>query len=309
MTASSSSSNGPSRLSAVLDRLAKQSAARRKEEVSPAPVGTTESVPAEAKVIADTKGSPVSDDIFGGTSQSATSAKYFEGNASTPATPSTTSAFDATRPARGGMLSARVAALSGNLTARIVRGDVHVETSADLEALRGISAITGTLTLTGDAIAPASLAALQSLTEVGGLVLEGVAAGLNGAREVEATAGLMKLERVLGTVYLGFNPALEQVSLPQLKSVGGAFVVEGNANLVRVLMPQLQQVERYLHICEHAQLTSIALPALASVDELAFTDNPLLQAVHFPRLDGAPPHVDQQGSDQSVLTFGGMPLR
>lgn len=265
------SEGSPSRLLQTLDRLAQQNAAKKAKQA----VATPKSAPDEtalkgkstqAGAALDGTGPNADEDVFQSVSG---------GPLSTPLAPRP----QTVATSGGGALSARFAALSGDLsgTGRVVHGDLTLESPADCAGLAGVKAVLGTLSIVEGALSANDLAPLGSLAEVGGLALEGNAA-------LGALDALSSLKIIDGACYLGFNPALQSVALPKLERIEGALIVEGNAALTAIQLGALHLVGRYVHICENPQLKTIDLEGLAQLDELVLTDNPQLEALKAARL-------------------------
>ncbi len=269
------SEGSPSRLLQTLDRLAQQNAAKKAKQA----VATPKSAPDEAALkgkstqagaALDGTGPNADEDVFQSVSG---------GPLSTPLAPRP----QTVATSGGGALSARFAALSGDLsgTGRVVHGDLTLESPADCAGLAGVKAVLGTLSIVEGALSANDLAPLGSLAEVGGLALEGNAA-------LGALDALSSLKIIDGACYLGFNPALQSVALPKLERAArrGALglLVEGNAALTAIQLGALHLVGRYVHICENPQLKTIDLEGLAQLDELVLTDNPQLEALKAGRL-------------------------
>jgi len=137
-------------------------------------------------------------------------------------------------------------------------------------------------------------------------------AGCTAARGVTIRTGapldlapLARLERIDGDLRVGPSVALEDLSLPALRSVTGALDIAANGNLHGIRMPVLARAAR-VAIEGNVALTTILLPALATVDggvaiagnsdlelvdltalaaiggELAIADNPQLTLLELP---------------------------
>lgn len=285
------SEGSPSRLSQTLDRLAQQSAAKRaKQGDGAAPTAKSQEQTPVGKgndkgAKLDATGANADEDVF----QSAPS--KHEGTPVQPRPPS------AVVTSGGGALSARFAALSGDLsgTGRVVHGDLTLANAADCAGLAGVKAILGTLSIVEADLTSKDLAPLRSLTEVGGLALEGNPA----LTDLSALAALKNID---GACYLGFNPGLNQVSLPHLEHIEGALIIEGNPALTHVDLRGLKDVGRYVHVCENPELTTINVEALVRLEELVVTDNPRLAHLSTKTLQ-KPDTLEVGGSNGLTLAF------
>lgn len=207
-------------------------------------------------------------------------------------------------PAVGGQgaLSVRLGAMTGEFpttggervglrvgngpSGRVAEGDLSVRRASDLEVLRGVTLLRGSLDLSETLLEAHDLAALASLAHIdGGLALEGNAA-------LAALDALSALSHVGGNVYLGFNDGLRAVSLPALTHVGGALIVEGNRALEALSLPALAEVASYLHLHENDALSAVDLGALRELGgELSLDGNPLLHEVALAALRVTPPSI------------------
>lgn len=205
-------------------------------------------------------------------------------------------------PATGqGALSVRLGAMTGSDVkvgaraglrvvngpgGKVAEGDLSAHKASDLEALRGVVLLRGSLDLSETLLRAADLSALGSLARVdGGLALEGNPA-------LTALDALESLSHVGGNLYLGFNDSLTRVDLPALTRVGGALIVEGNRALEELSLPALAHVACYFHLHENSALTHVALASLAALGgELSLEDNPRLHEVGLPALRVTPPSI------------------
>jgi len=178
-----------------------------------------------------------------------------------------------------GALGTRLAALTGKSNERVLTGEIRIERASDLARLAGVTKLEGSLSIAECALEARDLQHAKSLVTItGGLSVEG-------ASHLTSIDAFAALQTVGGALYVGFNRALESLSLPALAHVGRAFVVEGNARLQSFSAPLLKDVSGYLHVHENPRLVTVSLPALASASgELSFVDCPLLARIDAPLL-------------------------
>lgn len=197
-----------------------------------------------------------------------------------------------TPPAQGlarGALGTRLSAMTGKTPERVLTGEILIERAADLARLSGVTKLDGSLSIAECALDAKELQHVKSLSTItGGLSIEG-------ASQLTAIDAFSSLKSVGGALYVGFNRALESLSLPMLSHVGRAFVVEGNARLQTFSAPLLADVAGYLHVHENPRLTAVLLPLLTTVDgelsflacpQLARIDAPLLVTAHDVEING-----------------------
>ena len=129
----------------------------------------------------------------------------------------------------------------------IWEGDYTIGDADDLEAISGYSLITGTLSISTNALK--DLKGLECLTEIqGGLYLSRnySLASLEGLTNLETIGGnlmidnndgltnldgLKNLTLINGSLYMIYNDALMRIKMDSLSDVGGEFIVMDNSNL------------------------------------------------------------------------------
>jgi hypothetical protein len=146
-------------------------------------------------------------------------------------------------------------------------------------------------------------------------------------------APLAKLERVRNNLTIGPTLALDHISLPALRDVGGRVDVRSNASVGGVFMPQLVRAES-VEVAGNGQLTTLSMPRLAQVTigfgvrsngsleivdlsalarvgkAIGFDDNPLLSTVETTSeilVEGRPWTWNRAGNElqPAVPTSGG----
>lgn len=185
-------------------------------------------------------------------------------------------------------------------TGKVAEGDLSVTKASDLDVLKGVVLLRGSLDLSETLLTDKDLLALKSLERVeGSLALEGNV-------ELSAVSALARLSHVGGNLYLGFNDGLEDASLPALTRVDGALVVEGNPGLRELSLPSLLEVGSYLHLHENDALTAASFGKLREVKgEVSLVENPRLGTVDvrsLERLGG-----DLENADNGGLVLTGLP--
>ena len=133
---------------------------------------------------------------------------------------------------------------------KVLDGVVKAETAQGLQKLDGVVKA-HEIGLQESRIKSADLLVLKSLLEVGRFTIEG-------SPTLQTTDALSSLETA-GSVYIGFNAALQRVQL-NLKRVD-VLIIEGNPALREILLPKLEVVTRYLHIHDNANLAKVVLGA------------------------------------------------
>jgi hypothetical protein len=99
----------------------------------------------------------------------------------------------------------------------------------------------------------------------------------------------LEVTDVLGDLTIGPSVALDAISLPALRRVGGALVVVSNGSLRTLVLPRLEHARR-IAIEANSALEVIDLKALEAVDdELAIAANPELVRVDAAALAHAKP--------------------
>lgn len=164
---------------------------------------------------------------------------------------------------------------------RIV-GTTHARSDEELEELREVHTVTGTLSISGGT----DLSALGCLRRVDGdLVLEGAA-------QLRSLAGLEALEDVGGTVRIVVCPGLLDVELPVLRAIGGDLTLDGNRALAAITgLPRLARVGGALRVSDNPRLRAIGgLELLEALGGLELLNLPALEEIRglsrLTRLDG-----------------------
>ncbi len=113
--------------------------------------------------------------------------------------------------------------------------------------------------------------------------------------------GLRALEVITGDLAIGPTVGLDEVSLPELREVGGTVRVTSNGSLHGVFLPRLEVAGRF-EIESNASLTSIALPRLVTArGSLVIAQNGSLEIVDLTEL--ATVGKDLVIADNPVLTL------
>lgn len=113
--------------------------------------------------------------------------------------------------------------------------------------------------------------------------------------------GLRALEVISGDLAIGPTVGLDEVSLPELREVGGTVRVTSNGSLHGVFLPRLETAGRF-EIESNSALTSIALPRLVtSRGSLVIAQNGSLELVDLSEL--ATVGKDLVIADNPVLTL------
>lgn len=185
---------------------------------------------------------------------------------------------------------------------KIAEGDLSITKASDLDVLKGVVLLRGSLDLSETLLEPKDLLALSSLERVeGGLALEGNAA-------LSSLGALSRLSHVGGNLYLGFNDGLEVTSLPALARVGGALIVEGNAALRELSLPALADVGGYLHLHENDALADVRFQALRELGgELSILDNPKLLSLDMRALERLGGEIEIVDNGAPVLSGLSLP--
>ncbi len=114
-------------------------------------------------------------------------------------------------------------------------------------------------------------------------------------------AGLRALETITGDLAVGPTVGLEEVSLPELREVGGTIKITSNGSLHGVFLPRLETAGRF-EIEANSALTSIALPRLVtSRGSLVIAQNGSLELIDLSEL--ATVGKDLVITDNPVLTL------
>lgn len=97
-------------------------------------------------------------------------------------------------------------------------------------------------------------------------------------------APLARLERVREHLVIGPTLAIDHLSFPALRDVGGDLTIHSNASMRGIFLPQLATVED-LTIAGNAQLTTISLPRLTKATfTVQIEDNGSLEIIDLLRL-------------------------
>ncbi len=97
-------------------------------------------------------------------------------------------------------------------------------------------------------------------------------------------AGLRGLEVITGDLAIGPTVGLDEVSLPELREVGGTVRISSNGSLHGVFLARLEVAGRF-EIESNAALTSIALPRLTTTrGSLVIAQNGSLELVDLSQL-------------------------
>lgn len=113
--------------------------------------------------------------------------------------------------------------------------------------------------------------------------------------------GLRTLETITGDLAVGPTVGLDEVSLPELREVGGTVKITSNGSLHGVFLARLEQAGRF-EIESNAALTSIALPRLVtSRGSLVIAQNGALELIDLSEL--ATVGKDLVIADNPVLTL------
>jgi hypothetical protein len=149
-----------------------------------------------------------------------------------------------------------------------------VASRGDLARLASCGTLRG---LTVRSAAALDVSALHALTAITGDLVIGPTVAVE---DVELPA----LRTIGGAFRIVGNGLLRRLHLPQLEQVG-AVVIDGNPVVTTIALPRLQTVHGALRITDNAALELLDLAALATVDrELVLTDNPALSLVEAEQL-------------------------
>ncbi len=144
----------------------------------------------------------------------------------------------------------------------------------DVEALAGCTAASGVTIRSGATITLGPLKALETIT---GDLIVGPTVGME-------ELSLLELREVGGTVQVVSNGSLRGMFLPRLERAGRVSV-EGNAALTTISLPRLQTVPGSLVITEDASLELLDLSALVTVGkDLVITGNHKLSLIEADKL-------------------------
>ncbi len=130
------------------------------------------------------------------------------------------------------------------------------------------------------------IAALTAQAEVERFATCEAAVGIaiHGSEAID-TSGLRALDRIDGDLVIGPSTSSEEISMTELREVGGAVTVDGNGLLRSVFLPRLAKVGR-IEVDGNASLATLSLPSLVTVTGgVAITDNKELALVDMPLLE------------------------
>jgi hypothetical protein len=144
--------------------------------------------------------------------------------------------------------------------ARVVDGDVKIESGAELEQLEGVTEIEGGLSLGGTAIDLGPLRCLGRIT--GSLTISGAS--------LTSVDGLAALRAVGGRLFVTSNPSLATLGLGRLAAVGSDVWIQNDGALATVDLGALATVGSYYG----SALTFDNLPKLSRVDLHALAETP-----------------------------------
>lgn len=97
-------------------------------------------------------------------------------------------------------------------------------------------------------------------------------------------APLAKLERIRNHLVIGPTLAIDHLSFPMLREVGGDLTIQSNASLRGIFLPVLTTVED-LTIAGNGQLTTVSLPRLAQATfTVQIVDNGSLEIIDLAKL-------------------------
>ena len=140
---------------------------------------------------------------------------------------------------------------------------------ADVDRLAGCETLTSVEIRTG---APLSLGALRSLEVITGDLVVGPTVALE-------ELSVLELREIGGTLQVASNAMLRGLFLPRLERAGRV-AIEANAALATVSLPRLETVTGSLLVTEDGSLELLTLSALRRVGkDLVITDNPKLALV------------------------------
>jgi hypothetical protein len=144
----------------------------------------------------------------------------------------------------------------------------------DIEALAGCTTASAITIRSGATI---TLGPLRTLETITGDLLVGPTVGME-------ELSLLELREVGGTIRVVSNGSLRGMFLPRLERAG-RISVEGNASLVTISLPRLAAVPGSLVISEDGSLELIDLSALVTVGkDLVITGNPKLSLIEADKL-------------------------
>jgi hypothetical protein len=123
----------------------------------------------------------------------------------------------------------------------------------------------------------AALSRLASCTQARGLTIR------SGARL--DTSVLRALETISGDLVIGPTIAVEEISLPALRTLDGALRIRDNALAQGVFLPRLERAGQ-VEVENNAALTTVSLPRLTRIaGGLSITDDASLELIDLSRLE------------------------
>ncbi|HEV7557954.1 MAG TPA: hypothetical protein VGO00_20950 [Kofleriaceae bacterium] len=116
---------------------------------------------------------------------------------------------------------------------------------------------------------PDDVAAIASCTSVRALSIKTAAS---------IQLGGLRLESIAGDLRVGPTVAMDEMSLPVLRTVGGAVHVSANGSLHGVFLPALEHAGR-IEVTGNVELATLSIPKLAETDALVVTDCAELEVI------------------------------
>jgi hypothetical protein len=148
---------------------------------------------------------------------------------------------------------------------------------ADIARLASCTVARGVTLRSGAALDASKLHALTTIT--GDLVI--------GPTVAIDDVTLRELRVVGGAIHVAGNGLLQGLYLPKLERAG-RIEIEGNASITTISLPQLQTVHGALHITDNANLALVDLSALTTIDQdLVLTGDPNLNLLEATQLQHA----------------------
>lgn len=174
-------------------------------------------------------------------------------------------------------ISGTVTNLSGLESIREVRGRVYVESTTQLENLKGLENVERTALVVAGSEGLVSLTGLEGVREVSGVVLAG-------------NASLADLSALTNASFAGTSLTITgNAALPNLVGFEGmteadAIVLDGNTSLTSLAgLDNLQEI-RSLLVSNNPALTDLSLPSLVEAEYLTFPNGESIERVHVPLL-------------------------
>jgi hypothetical protein len=151
---------------------------------------------------------------------------------------------------------------------------VTIGLQADVDRLAGCTALAGVTIRTG---APIQLAPLRALETLSGDLVLGPTVGLD-------EVSLAELREVGGAIQVTSNNSLRSLLLPRLERAGRV-EVDDNASLDTISLPRLATVAGSLVVSGNGSLELLDLSVMSQIGkDLVITDNPKLTLVEAGRL-------------------------